>query len=141
MPLRALALTLLSGILLAAQDRVGAGFQNERIIVIVPMVGAGTEEDPIRPMFVPKPSENLAPDASQFLSVKYELSDDGQTAVVEFVARNKTAFKKILASREEGVKVFERGKHTKADLEREFRKVGSEQESDRVAVWRGLQGS
>lgn len=119
---RALTLLLLCACAVSAQGRVPKEFLDERIMVVVPMIGQGTAEDPMRPMFMPKPADIAK---SPFLSIQVELSDDGKTALVEFVARSKDAFKEILAARGKDVKVFERGKNKKEDVEQEFGKVKS----------------
>jgi hypothetical protein len=120
---------------LDAQQRVPQEFQHERIMVIVPMIGTGKVGDPIRPMFTPLPSsatpatqptraaQEVAPVQPKFLSMQYELSDDGKTALVEFVAKDRSAFKEILDYQGTDVKKFEPGKNTKDDVEREFKKV------------------
>lgn len=119
---------------LSAQGRVPQQFRYERLIVVVPMVGTGATDDPIRPMFSPTPDE-MQSGKSPFISVDYELSDDGKTALVEFVALDRSAFAEIRASSSREVKFFERGKNTKAEVEQEFSKVksGYEFKSDRRA--------
>lgn len=54
---------------------------HERIIAIVPMIGAGTAKDPKRPLFSDLPG---------ITGFTAELSDDGRTALVEFVAKDRT---------------------------------------------------
>lgn len=49
-------------------------------------------------------------------------SDDGKSALVEFVARDHAAFVPLLSARRTDVKAFEKGKAKKADIEAEFRK-------------------
>lgn len=115
-----LLLILACAFTMVAQDRVPEQYLHERILAIVPMIGAGTSEDPIRPMFMPKPGEESK---SPFLSVQYEISDDGKSALVEFVAPDKEAFKEILAARGRDAQVFERGKSSTEEVEREFSKV------------------
>jgi len=92
----------------------------ERVFAIVPMVGAGNAKDPKRPLFIPADPRDLF--AAGIISFTTELSDDGRVALVEIVARDRSAFAAMLADRRPDVKVFEKGKVTAADLEREFRK-------------------
>lgn len=46
-------IALLFPAILPAQPRVPLQSQHERVIAIVPMVGAGTPDDPRRPLFAP----------------------------------------------------------------------------------------
>lgn len=90
----------------------------ERLVCIVPMIGAGTAEDPRRPMYTPAgPRE-----ANPFLAFSYLASDDGKFALVEFVAVDRAAFDGILQDRDPRVKKFLKGKVKREDVEAEFRK-------------------
>ena len=131
--IRAIVLTLTCVCTLLAQSSVPKEFQNERIMAIVPMVGTGTAKDPIRPMFAPTPDEGIS-GKSKVLSFTYELSDDGKIALVEFVAKDRDSLKDILVSKVPGVKVFERNKNTKDDVEREFQKVKPSYTFDKKAA-------
>jgi hypothetical protein len=132
--MRCLAMRALAGVCLFA----GVSFSGprpdpagiyERIICVVPMIGSGTYHDPRRPQFAPAESSVAlagntpgfaeAPAIVAFHSVP---SDDGLFAIVEFVARDRAAFKPILAANPSAVKVFERGKASKDDLLKELRK-------------------
>ncbi len=77
------------------------------LICVVPLVGAGTLNDPRRPMFTPVaggPPDELAPvkkskgfaEAPQIVGYHSVLTDDGQHAIVEFIARDRAAFQPIL---------------------------------------------
>jgi hypothetical protein len=123
MRLRILALLVCLGTPLSslfAQRKVDPAFQGERIYAIVPMVGAGTARDPRRPLFAPVHGERSA-----ITGFTFQISDDGRSALIELIARDKQAFQSLLTANRADVKVFERGKSTIADLEREFRKVKS----------------
>lgn len=48
------------------------------------------------------------------------MSDDGQSALVEFVAYDRQAFKDLLA--DSNIRVFIKGKDKRKDIEKEFRK-------------------
>jgi hypothetical protein len=90
---------------------------HERLIAVVPMVGAGTLEDPRRPQFAPPPrgkGEALSP--AGIIGYSYQLTDDGNSAIVEFVARDRAAFQTIMADRTGAVKFFEKGKVNRQDL-------------------------
>jgi hypothetical protein len=87
-----------------------------RIICIVPLVGTGKQADPIRPDFVPvhKPGDSYQTGIIAWTEVP---SDDGKHAIVEMVARNRSAFQAILTDKRPDVVVFERGKQTQAQME------------------------
>src|SRR6266699_6136162 len=127
--MRALAgVCLLAGVSFSGPRPDPAGIY-ERIICVVPMIGSGTYHHPRRPQFAPAESSAAlagktlgfaeAPAIVAFHSVP---SDDGLFAIVEFVARDRAAFKPILAANQSVVKVFERGKASKDDLLKELRK-------------------
>jgi hypothetical protein len=108
----------------------------ERLLCIVPMVGGGTPEDPLRPMFAPLPEttgEGEAPRGG-IIAFTAVASDDGQYALVEFVARDRSAFAPILEARRSGVRVFEKGKARRADILAEFRKHKRDFDLDRFEV-------
>jgi len=96
----------------------------ERILAVVPMTGTGSADNPIRPMYTPLPSAFRAAAASRthtgILGFTFVLSDDGQHALVEFVAKDRAAFQQILA--DTTIKSFLKGRDTRADIETEFKK-------------------
>ena len=111
------------GSFLFGQRRVDNRHLHERILCVVPMVGAGTYEDPRRPAFAPTPKEmNEAASSDTILAYSYQVSDDGQFALVEFVARDRKVFKEIFAARNQGIKVFEKGLNSRTEILAEFRK-------------------
>ena len=87
-------------------------------MAIVPMVGAGTAQDPRRPLFAPIPGERSA-----ISGFTYQISDDGRSALVQFVARSRADFQSLLSAARADVRVFERGKATLDEVQTEFRKV------------------
>jgi hypothetical protein len=107
---------------LSAQQRVDPRNTHHRLLCIVPMVGAGTDADPRRPAHAPVFVPGAAPSSSGIIAYHYQLSDDGQYALVEFVARDRSAFKDILADRGMNVRTFEKGRDKLQDIEQEFRK-------------------
>jgi hypothetical protein len=89
-------------------------------------------------MFVPSPKERKAQfeaaeqaiksgkrntEPPPILSYTMQLSDDRRSALVEFVGLNPKALAFIAESKAPGVKAFERGKTTKAEVEAEFKKA------------------
>jgi hypothetical protein len=103
---------LLLGSILSAQHRVDPQNSYSRLICVVPLVGTGSPADPKRPKYAPWPPSQ---DPNGIIAFTFQPSDDGQLAVVEFVARNRDAFQTILSDK--SITVFEKGKATKADIE------------------------
>jgi hypothetical protein len=97
---------------------------HERLIAVVPMVGKGTYDDPRRPKFAPVASGEKAADARAARTgiIAYHAipSDDGQYALVEFVAVDRAAFAEILTDESLKGKVFEKGRDRRENIEREF---------------------
>ena len=106
---------------LKAQPRVDARNMYERVLAVVPlMVGQGTFDDPKRPMYAPSPAQVQTATATRqgILAFTYVMSDDGLLALVEFVARDRSAFQAILA--DPTVKSFLKGRDKREDAEAEF---------------------
>src|SRR5690349_7808949 len=80
----------------AVGQRVDSRHMYERVLAVVPMVGKGTFSDPRRPLYAPLPSATNPTTRTGMLGFTYVLSDDGQSALAEFVARDRSAFKDIL---------------------------------------------
>ena len=68
------------------------------------------------------------------LRAGYVESVDGSMALVELVARDRSAFSAILADKSPNVKVFEKGKHKKDDIEKEFHKYKKDFDLDDLVV-------
>jgi hypothetical protein len=118
-----------------AQQRVAPGNLYERVLCVVPMVGRGTADDPRRPDHVPWPPDPKAVAAGRgILGFTYQVSDDGQVALVELVARDRKALEPVLNDRRPGVKVFERGRTRAVEIETEFRKHKRDFQLDRLQV-------
>jgi hypothetical protein len=113
-----LAILLASG-LMGQHNRVDSRNTDHRVLCVVPMVGQGTPADPKRPQYAPWPP---TPNASRTAIVSYshQVSDDGRFALVEFVARDRQAFDAIF--KDKSVKVFEKGKDKKEDIDKELKK-------------------
>ena len=122
----AVALCANSQILRVPDEALG-----ERIVVVVPMVGKGTVDDPIRPKYAPVPmsfalreklrkegkleplreksqDELIDEEKLRIGAYSYVLADDGKRAIVEFVARDRAAFAEIL--KDATVRVVEKRK-------------------------------
>jgi hypothetical protein len=92
----------------------------QRIVAVVPMVGSGTAADPKRPMYAPAAASSPTASRSGIMAYSFQVSDDGQYALTEFVARERSAFAAILG--DPGVKAFTKGKDKKDDIEKELKK-------------------
>lgn len=112
----------------------------ERMICVVPMIGKGTFDDPRRPMFAPNPADKGTVRAEEgdkrigIIGYGYQLSDDGQTAIVEFVATDRSAFKEIEDSGQPELKRFRKGREDKDELVRELRRYKRDFEIDKLRV-------
>lgn len=104
--------------------------RTERIVAIVPMIGAGTWDDPKRPMFVPGRGEarSATPGITSF---RYQVSDDARFAIVEFQAPSRRELKAILESTASGVKALDPTRLTKAQAEAELKLVKRDFDLDR----------
>ena len=95
--LRWVVLIALGTAFLVADDhRVDPRNTYQRVLCVVPMVGAGTPADPRRPKYAPWPP---APATSRtaIIGFSHQVSDDGKLALVEFVAQDRQAFAAIFA--------------------------------------------
>lgn len=109
------ALVLLSSIALA-QRAVDPKFTYHRVICVVPLVGSGTAEDPKRPRYAPLPDAQAPNDIIGFA---YLPTDDGASAVVEFVARTRAGLQFLFD--DQSIKPFELGRVAKDDIESAIR--------------------
>ena len=108
---------------LCAQHRVDPRNMYERAMCVVPIVGAGTPDDPRRPAYAPvTPAPGVLPSRDGIIAFTFQESDDGKLALVEFVALTRDAFKELLADTRPDVKVFTKGKDKREDIEKEFKK-------------------
>ena len=87
-----------------------------RILCVLPLVGAGTRQDPVRPKYIPLRTPATAYH-SGIIAWTQMPADDGKHAIVEIVATTQTAFQPILSDASPDVVVFQRGTHTKAQTE------------------------
>ena len=141
---------------LFAQHSVSPENSHASVIAVVPLIGTGDREDPIRPMFVPSPAEMRKtsqdlvavarkveesntpaakgtpppPPVSAILGHHYQLSTDGKSALVEFTGSDRLALAPILAAKDPKVKAFERGKDKKDDIEKELKKYKNDFDLD-----------
>jgi hypothetical protein len=103
------------------QRRVDPASMYHRVYAVVPMIGTGTKADPFRPMLVPQ-SAPATGTRTGILAYQIQMSDDGKSALVEFVGATRNDLLPIISSTEAGVVLFERGNATQAQIETEFQK-------------------
>src|SRR5437016_2489806 len=99
-------------LVVSAQRRVDPKNSYVRVIGIVSLIGKGTADDPKRPQYAPWPA---SPDPNGIIGFFFQPTDDGKSAVVEFVARRRSAFQTLL--NDKTIKLFEEGTQTKASIE------------------------
>ena len=106
----------------------------ERLICVVPMIGTGTPADPKRPLYAPVPGGK--PSREGIIAFSYVLSDDGKSALVEFVARDRAGLAAILRDKgnRSDVKVFEKGTGNRAAIVAEFRNHKKDFDFDHFGV-------
>lgn len=102
-----------------AQNQVDPRNLHERVIAVVPIIGAGTYADPKRPLFAPTPTETSK--GGGIIEYQWTPSDDGRYAVVEFVAKTRAGLMSIMTDART-LKVFEKGKSKKDEVEKELKK-------------------
>lgn len=115
------ALFVLTGALAMAQRKVDIRNMYERVVCVVPVVGKGTFDDPRRPMFAPLQT-GKKDERGGIIGFSWVPSDDGQSAIVEFVARERSAFLSISGANRPDVRVFQKGRDARADIESEFKR-------------------
>jgi hypothetical protein len=129
-----LSLLILVVLPLCAQRRVDTRDTYERILAVVPMIGRGTPDDPRRPMYAPLP--NSAQTREGIIAFTFQASDDGNFALVEFVARDRAGLQAILADRgvRQDVKIFEKGADNPQAIAAEFRRYKRDFDPQQLSV-------
>ena len=121
---------------------VDPGQQYERAYVIVPMVGAGTWDDPKRPMFTPAPHTMVPGNRTGIIAFNHVASDDGTVALVEIVAATKAELAAVIAPIKvqltlvPSIQLFERGTSQPEQVQASFQalKMGFDLSQFRVVV-------
>jgi hypothetical protein len=107
-----------------AQQRVDPGSMYARIDVIVPMIGSGTWDDPKRPMFAPTPQQMAPGNRTGIIAFNQVQSDDGNSALIEIVAANRSELALITApmtaSAVPGLQLFDRSTNSAATVQSAF---------------------
>lgn len=129
----ALAVCLVAGPrFVSAQTRVDPRNMYERVLAIVPLTGAGTAADPQRPKYAPLANAIDPTSRTGILGYMYVLSDDGKSALVEFVARDRSAFSTILA--DTTIQTFIKGVNPQSQIETAFKALKKNFDFDHFGV-------
>ncbi len=102
------------------QQRLDLRSLYERCYAIVPIIGAGTPGDPRRPKYAPPPAAIVSNVRTGTIGFTFQESDNGQFALVEYVATDRKAFAEILA--DPSITTFVRGQVPLATILAEFLK-------------------
>ena len=90
-----------------------------RYICLVHMTGSGKADDPRRPEYAPA---SAGDDRSGIIAWSMQLTDNGQMAIVHYVAVDRKAFEGLRNEKREEVRIFEIGKDKPEAIEKELRK-------------------
>jgi hypothetical protein len=101
-----------------AQRRVDPRNTYHRVICVVPLAGTGTAADPKRPQYAPWP---VSQDSKGIIAFYFEPTDDGKSAVVEFVAQNGAALLPLL--NDKSIQAFEKGVASQVTVEEAIQQV------------------
>jgi hypothetical protein len=129
---RMLTCLLLTATLLTAQRRVDPKNTYVRVIGVVPHIGSGTAADPRRPQYAPAPVTAPNQPLPAIIGYTHQISDDGKYALVEYVARDMSAFQAIL--NDKTITVFIKGKDKKTDIEAALKKYKKDFDLDKFGL-------
>jgi hypothetical protein len=101
-----------------AQRRVDPRNTYHRVICVVPLVGTGTAADPKRPQYAPWPASQ---NSKGIIAFYFEPTDDGKSAVAEFVAQDGAALLPLL--NDKSIQAFEKGTAPQATVEAAIQQV------------------
>lgn len=134
---RSCALGAVFCLLVPAQRRVPANQLYERIYLVLPMEGRGTWADPKRPLFMPAPDEIKPGDRSGILAWHFQISDNGQFALVEIVAANQPALAGLTArirAQVSGAQLFDATARSRGEVEQTFKALKKDFDLSRFQV-------
>jgi hypothetical protein len=109
-----------------AQNHVDPGSMYARIYAVVPMVGSGTWNDPIRPMFAPIPQQMTPGSRTGIIAFNQVQSDDGNFALIEIVVATRPQLALITAqintqlAGAQGFQLFDRSTTPAATVQNAF---------------------
>jgi hypothetical protein len=113
-----------------AQRAVDPRHTYTRVICVVPLIGSGTSvADPKRPQYAPLPGVT---DPNGIVAFYFEPTDDGKSAVVEFVGRDRNAFRALFA--DSSLTVYEKGRVSRTLIENAIRRVRKDFDLDKFGL-------
>lgn len=98
---------------LLAQHAVDPSERYFRLICLVHLTGSGKNGDSVRPEYVP----NEPPNRNGIIAWSFQPTDNGQMAIVQYVAVDHAAFNTILADKRPEIRIFEIGQTPPAVIE------------------------
>lgn len=104
-----------------AQPRVDPLNMYERVLLIVPVAGAGTAADPVRPKYAPLAADIDPQGLKGIMGFTAVYSDDGKFALIELVSRNRSVFTAALA--DGSIQAFLKGRDSRSAAEAAFQKL------------------
>jgi hypothetical protein len=108
-------LLVVSSASIFGQHAVDPAQRYHRLICLVHFLGSGQDGDPIRPEYIPGPTD--APSRAGIIAWSVLPTDDGTMAIVNLVAVDRHAFAAVLADKRPEIRVFEIGKDTQRAIE------------------------
>jgi hypothetical protein len=118
---------------LAAQRRVDPRNSYHRVVGVLPLVGSGSANDPVRPKYAPAVA-SAGKTNGGIIAFAFELSDDGKLAIAELVAVDRVALAAVLADQSAGVVVFEKGRVPNNKIESAVRQYRKDFSMDKFGV-------
>jgi hypothetical protein len=98
------------------------------------MVGSGSADDARRPAHAPLAAAGMPLSRDGIIAYTFQVSDDGNFALVEFVAVERKAFRELLADTDARIRIFRKGTDKRADIEAEFKKHKKDFNLDQFGV-------
>jgi hypothetical protein len=114
-----------------AQHAADPSARYYRLICLVHFTGSGKHTDPVRPEYVPTAA---ATSRDGIVAWRVQVTDDKSMAIVHLVGANRQAFNAVLNDTRPEIRVFEIGKHGKAEIEAELRKYKKDFDLDSFQV-------
>jgi hypothetical protein len=103
-----------------------------RVITVEQLHGAGTAADPKRPGYAPATLVAPGSGTSGIIGYVHQTSEDGKYSITEYVARDISAFKTILADKT--ITTFIKGQDKKSTIETALKKYKKDFDLDKFGL-------
>jgi hypothetical protein len=123
-------LLCLSSLNVFAQHAVDPAQRYHRLICLVHLTGSGKKGDEVKAEYVPTDVTSRA----GIIAWSMQIADDGKMAIIHLVAVDRNALAPILADKRAEIRVFEIGKDTQQEIEKELRKYKADFSLDALKV-------